>query len=57
MEAYGVPAPRMDWDSSNLPDAWRRFKQHVELMFSGPLKDKSEEQKCSFLLLWLGDKG
>lgn len=54
MEAYGVPAPRMDWDSSNLPDAWRRFKQ---LMFSGPLKDKSEEQKCSFLLLWLGDKG
>lgn len=57
MEAYGVPAPRMDWDSSNLPDAWRRFKQHVELMFSGPLKDKSEEQKCSFLLLWIGDKG
>ncbi|KAK7933266.1 hypothetical protein WMY93_004162 [Mugilogobius chulae] len=47
----------MDWDSSNLPDAWRRFKQHVELMFSGPLKERSEEQKCSFLLLWIGDKG
>lgn len=57
MEAYGVPAPKMDWDSSNLPDAWRRFKQHVELMFTGPLKSSSEEQKCSFLLLWIGDKG
>ena len=52
-----MPAPKIDWDSSNLPDAWRRFKQHVELMFSGPLKDRSEEQKCSFLLLWIGDKG
>lgn len=26
-------------------------------MFSGPLKQKTEEQKCSFLLLWIGDKG
>ncbi|KAI4890019.1 hypothetical protein NFI96_007835 [Prochilodus magdalenae] len=47
----------MDWQSSNLPDAWRRFKQHTELMFSGPLSQQTEEQKCSFLLLWIGDKG
>ncbi|KAI4890020.1 hypothetical protein NFI96_028668, partial [Prochilodus magdalenae] len=45
------------WQSSNLPDALRRFKQHTELMFSGPLGQKTEEQKCSFLLLWIGDKG
>ncbi|KAK0137209.1 hypothetical protein N1851_026595 [Merluccius polli] len=57
MEAFGVPTPRMDWESSNLPDAWRRFKQHAELMFTGPLKNKSEEEQCSFLLLWIGDKG
>ncbi|KAK9539545.1 hypothetical protein VZT92_004644 [Zoarces viviparus] len=57
MENTGVPTPRMDWDSSNLPDAWREFRQHVELMFSGPLRAKEEEEKCSYLLLWIGEKG
>lgn len=57
MEAFSVPTPKMDWDSSNLPDAWWRFKQHAELMFTGPLKTKTEEEKCSFLLLWIRDKG
>ena len=53
----GVPMPKMDWDSSNLPDAWKKFRQHVELMFSGPLSAKGEEVKCSYLLLWIGEKG
>lgn len=57
MDTYGVPAPSMNWDSPNLPEAWRRFKQHAELMFSGPLKGKTEEEKCSYLLLWIGEKG
>ena len=57
MEAFCVPTPRMEWDSSNLPDAWRRFKQHAVLMFTGPIRQKIEAEKCSFLLLWIGDKG
>lgn len=57
IEAFGVPTPKMDWDSTNLADTWRRFKQHTELMFTGPLKEKNEQEKCSFLLLWIGDKG
>ena len=57
METAGVPMPRMDWDSSNLPDAWRKFRQHVELMFLGPLSAKKEEERCSYLLLWIGEKG
>ena len=47
----------MNWDSSNLPDAWKKFRQHAELMFSGPLNEKSEEEKCSYLLIWVGEKG
>lgn len=47
----------MDWDSSNLPEAWRRFRQHAELMFTGPLREKEEADKCSYLLLWIGEKG
>uniref|UniRef100_A0A1A8L2U7 Gypsy retrotransposon integrase-like protein 1 n=1 Tax=Nothobranchius pienaari TaxID=704102 RepID=A0A1A8L2U7_9TELE len=57
MDSSGVPAPRMDWDSANLPDAWRRFVQHVKLMLSGPLSSKSEETQCSYLLLWVGERG
>ena len=34
-----------------------RFRQHVELMFSGPLVAKKEEEKCSYLLIWCGEKG
>lgn len=52
-----MPTPRMDWESTNLPDAWRKFRQHVELMLSGPLLAKTEPVKCSYLLLWIGEKG
>ena len=57
MDFASVHAPHMNWDSSNLPDAWKKFRQHAELMFSGPLNEKSEEEKCSYLLIWVGEKG
>ena len=56
MDFAGVPSPRMDWESTNLPDAWSKFKQHVELMFAGPLRER-EEEKFSYLLLCIGEKG
>ena len=52
-----VPSPVMNWNSPNLPDAWRKFQQHVELMFSGPLKSRSESEKVSYLLIWVGETG
>lgn len=57
MDISGVPSPHMDWDAKNLPEAWRKFKLHVGLMFSGPLKRKGEDERCSYLLLWVGEKG
>ena len=57
MELAGTAAPQMDWKSVNLPDRWKRFKQHVQLMFSGLLKNKSEAEWCSYLLIWVGEKG
>ncbi|MCG7879449.1 MAG: RNase H-like domain-containing protein, partial [Candidatus Thiodiazotropha endolucinida] len=57
MDLSGIPQPRMDWESSNLPEAWKKFQQHVELVFNGPLKAKTEEVKCTYLLLWVGEKG
>ena len=57
MDFASVHAPHMNWDSSNLPDASKKFRQHAELMFSGPLNGKSEEEKRSYLLIWVGEKG
>ena len=47
----------MDRSSVNLKSAWKRFRQHCELMFSGPLEGKSQAVQCSYLLIWVGDKG
>ena len=49
--------PKMDWSSGDLPGAWRSFKQHCEFTFGGPLKGKTEEQRCNYLMIWVGDKG
>ena len=57
MDMSGIPAPVMNWEASNLAEAWKKFHQHVQLIFEGPLKAKSEEEKVSYLLLWVGDKG
>ncbi|MET0104994.1 MAG: RNase H-like domain-containing protein [Sedimenticola sp.] len=47
----------MNWDASNLPEEWQKFKLHVSLIFTGPLKSKTEEEQVSYLLLWVGQKG
>ena len=55
LQAAGFDPPSMRWDESNLPEQWETFERHAGLVFSGPLKGK--EEKVSFLLLLVGDKG
>ena len=57
MELSGVPPPSINWEATNLPDEWDKFQNHVELIFSGPLKGKNEEEQISYLLLWVGEQG
>ena len=52
-----LPNPSIDWDSPNLPEAWKKFKQLVDLMFNGPLKSKTEDVKVNYFLIWIGEKG
>ncbi|KAI8498512.1 hypothetical protein Bbelb_237140 [Branchiostoma belcheri] len=56
MEYTGKP-PQINWDSANLDEEWKRFKQHVELMFTGPLSEKSDAEKASFLQIWINEQG
>ena len=51
MDLAGITPPSFNWDDTNLPEQWQKFKRHVELVFSGPLKSKTEEEKVSYLLL------
>lgn len=57
MDLTGVPTPKMDWDSQNLLETFRKFRQHVELIFAGALADKDEKIKVTYLLLWVGERG
>ena len=50
-------APKMDWTSKDLPTVWKAFRHHCEFTFGGPLKRKSEEEKCNYLMIWVGHKG
>ena len=56
-EALTGSTPQLNWDAGDLPKAWQTFRTHVEFMFNGPLKSKSEEEKVNYLMIWVGDKG
>ena len=49
--------PKFNWDSADLVGEWKAFRQHVEFMFKDPLRAKNEEERCSYLMLWVGEKG
>ena len=47
----------MDWHAADAPQALKRFKALCEFYFSGPLKEKSEEEQISYLQIWSGEEG
>ena len=57
MDVVNSATPKMDCESEDLPGAWKKFHQHVEFVFKGPLSNKTEEQQCNYLMLWVGEKG
>ena len=51
VELAGLPIPTMGWNSPDAPQAFKKFKALCELYFSGPLKEKSEDEQISYLLM------
>jgi len=52
-----VTTPSIDWESPDLESEWKRFIEHANFIFAGPLSKKSEEEKCNYLMIWVGEKG
>ena len=55
MEA--VEKPRMNWNALDQVKEWKRFKQHCQFVFDGPLAGKTEKVKVNYMMTWMGDKG
>ena len=53
-EMAGLSAPTMNWASTDVPQAFKKFKTICQLMFHGPLAEKTEAVKVKYLLLWSG---
>ena len=49
--------PEISWTAQDLHQDWRRFRRQAECIFDGPLHEKEEHVKVSYLKLWVGDKG
>ena len=49
--------PTMNWGAGDLAKEWKRFKQHCQFTFDGPLSEKTEKAKVNYLMTYVGDKG
>ena len=51
-------APKeLDFSAENLRDAYLKFEEHWNLFEKMELRTCSEEDKCSYFLLCIGEKG
>ena len=57
MAASGFATPSLSWNSPNLPEAFRSFRQYSTLIFDGPFANRSEKEKVTYLLLRIGSHG
>ena len=54
MASAGFSPPSLNWETQNVAEEFRRFKQYCELIFDGPFSNKSKKERISFILLWIG---
>jgi hypothetical protein len=46
MDLAGIHPPQMNWEATNPLEAWKKFRQHVKIIFGGPLAEKSGIYHC-----------
>ena len=50
-------SPEMSWTLQDLHQEWRHFCRQAFCVFDGPLHEKKDSVKVSYLKLRVGDKG
>lgn len=49
--------PCMNWDAKDTYQEYRRFRQHCEFTFKGPLCKAADKDKAGWLGMWIGQQG
>ena len=49
--------PEISWTAHDLHQELHRFNRQAQCIFEGPLHEKEESAKVSYLNQWVGDKG
>ena len=49
--------PRLKWAAADLSEEWKRFYEHCEFTFGGPLSKCTEKEKISNLMSFVGNRG
>ena len=53
-----LPRPtEIDFDASNIADAWKRWKEIMQLYWNAFMKQKTEEEIYSVFLFIIAEKG
>ena len=42
----------MNWNAGDLAKEFKRFKQHCQFTFQGPLSEKSEKAKVNYFMTY-----
>ena len=50
-------SPEMSWTLQDVHQDWRHFCRQASCVFDGPLQEKKDSVKVSYLKLWVGVKG
>ena len=49
--------PTFHWGAGDVYQEFKRFKQHVEFTFKGPLATADKASKAGWLGMWIGQEG
>jgi len=49
--------PTLDWSAPDIFQEFKRFEQHVEFSFLGPLATADMKHRAGWLGMWIGQQG
>ena len=47
----------MNWNASDHYEEFRRFREHVNFVFAGPLCKASNHERSGWIGMWIGQEG